>query len=201
MGERLRHRLRRSGPSQVSQAANPSDSAAEKHANSFRDSLARVFRPELNLATQKGETKINPDTPREARTGARWNRYLDGGFGQVERSGQLTPAGPRYIVLPVELLLQARDLFAGERRAVAPHLICTRAGAAQRRAPTAAASMQAAEAGARRRRRGARGRTAFREPWQTNGRQRMSHCRAEILALGLRADGGSRERKARRCLN
>lgn len=102
---------------------------------------------------------MNPDTPREARTGARWNRYLDGGFGQVERSRQLAPAGPRYIVLPVELLLQARYLFAGERGTVAPHLIGARARAAQRRAPAAAAaaSMQAAEARARSRRRGASG--------------------------------------------
>lgn len=82
------------------------------------------------------------------------NRYLDGGFGQVERGGQLAPAGPRHVVLPVELLLQARDLFTGERRAVSAHLIGAGAGAgaAQRRAAAvaaaaaAAASMQTAEA-------------------------------------------------------
>lgn len=126
----------------------------------FGDSPRGFSGPQLNLATQKGETKINPDTLEEARTGACWNQYLDGGFGKVERSGQLAPAGPRHIVLPVELLLQARDLFAGERRAVAPHLIRARAGADQRcarAAAAAAASMQAAEARARRRRRGARG--------------------------------------------
>lgn len=106
--------------------------------------------PQLNLATQKGERgkRNNPDAPGEARAGTHWNRYLDGGFGQVERRGQLAPAGPRHIVLPVELLLQARDLLAGESRTVAPHLIRARAGATQRRAPAAAsaASMQASKA-------------------------------------------------------
>lgn len=90
----------------------------------------------------------------------RQNRYLDSGFGQVESSGQLATAGPRHVVLPVELLLQARDLFTGERRTVSPHLIGAGAGAGatQRRTPAvaAAASMQTAEARAGGRRRGTR---------------------------------------------
>lgn len=92
----------------------------------------------------------------------RQNRYLDSGFGQVESSGQLATAGPRHVVLPVELLLQARDLFTGERRTVSPHLIGAGAGAGagatQRRNPAvaAAASMQTAEARAGGRRRGTR---------------------------------------------
>jgi hypothetical protein len=99
----------------------------------------------------------------------RWNRYLDGGFGQVECSGQLAPAGPRHVVLPVELFLQARDLFAGECRTVSPHLIGagTGARAAQRRSPAiaaAAASMQTTEARAGSRRRGARDGAALRVP-------------------------------------
>lgn len=101
----------------------------------------------------------------------RRNRYLDGGFGQVECSSQLAPAGPRHVVLPVELLLQARDLFAGECRTVSPHLISagTGARAAQRRSPaiaaaTTAASMQTAEARAGGRRRGARDGAALRVP-------------------------------------
>lgn len=98
----------------------------------------------------------------------RRNRYLDGGFGQVERGGQLAPAGPRHVVLPVELLLQARDLFAGEGRTVSPHLIGAGAGAraaqSRTRAIAAAASMQTAEAGAGGRRRGARDRAALRVP-------------------------------------
>lgn len=99
----------------------------------------------------------------------RHDQYLDGGFGQVECSGQLAPAGPRHVVLPVELLLQARDLFAGECRTVSPHLIGagTGARAAQRRTPAiaaAAASMQTAKAGAGGRRRGARDGAALRVP-------------------------------------
>lgn len=90
----------------------------------------------------------------------RRNRYLDSGFGQVESSGQLATAGPRHVVLPVELLLQARDLFTGERRTVSPHLIGARAGAGatQRRTPAvaAAASMQTAEVRAGGRSRGTR---------------------------------------------
>lgn len=98
----------------------------------------------------------------------RRNQYLDGGFGQVECSGQLATAGPRHIVLPVELLLQARDLFAGECGTVSPHLIGagTGARAAQRRTPAiaAAASMQTAKAGSGGRRRGARDGAALRVP-------------------------------------
>lgn len=85
------------------------------------------------------------------------NRYLDSGFGQVESSGQLASAGPRHVVLPVELLLQASDLFTGERRTVSSHLIGAgaRAGATQRRTPAVAATttMQTAEARAGGRRR------------------------------------------------
>lgn len=86
------------------------------------------------------------------------NRYLDGGFRQVECGGQLASAGPRHIILPVELLLQACDLFTGECRTVSPHLIGAGAGAraTQRCTPAVAvaASMQTAEARAGGRRRG-----------------------------------------------
>lgn len=163
-GEHLPHWLRHSGafPGRSGRATLRVWELRNKYANSFGDSPRGFSGPQLNLATQKKEkrNKNQPNTSGEARTGACWTQYLDSGFGQVERSSQLAPAGTRHIVLPVELLLQARDLFSGERRAVAPHLIRAGAGASQSRAPAAAsaatASMQAAEARARRRRRGAR---------------------------------------------
>lgn len=98
----------------------------------------------------------------------RLNQYLDGSFRQVECSGQLAPAGPRHVVLSVELFLQASDLFTGKCRTVSPHLIGAGTGsrAAQRRtaAVASAASMQTAEARAGGRRRGACDGAALRVP-------------------------------------
>lgn len=71
----------------------------------------------------------------------RWNRYLDGGFGQVECSGQLAPAGPRHVVLPVELFLQPCNLLPGKGRAVSAHLVTGAAGQGALRAAAAAATV------------------------------------------------------------
>lgn len=48
------------------------------------------------------------------------HNYLDGGFCQAERGGQLAPLWAGHVILFKELLLQAIQLILGERRPVSP---------------------------------------------------------------------------------
>jgi len=53
--------------------------------------------------------------------------YLDGGLWQVELCSELTASWSRHVVLLGELSLQARQLFATERRPVATDRAVVRA--------------------------------------------------------------------------
>ena len=49
--------------------------------------------------------------------------YLDGGLWQIELRSEFAPSGPRHIIFLEELFLQPRQLFARERRSVAPDVL------------------------------------------------------------------------------
>lgn len=49
--------------------------------------------------------------------------YLNGGFRQIESSGQFASPRPGDVIFPIKLLLQPADLLPGKGCAVPPDLI------------------------------------------------------------------------------